>query len=85
MRHWANGTRRAPAWFIAVLDGELARQISERQAIREQLARYETGDRRRSPEARARGRAEMMRRRGRIRAPESGATSDPISGAPEAK
>jgi hypothetical protein len=65
VRNWATGQRRAPTWFVAVLDGELARQIEHRQAIREELARYETGDRRRSPEARARGRAARMRQLGR--------------------
>jgi|SRR5215469_8527517 len=65
VRTWLNGRRRAPAWFVAVLDGELAKQIEHRQAIREQLARYETGDRRRGPEARARARATRMRQLGR--------------------
>lgn len=66
VRAWLNGRRRAPAWFVAVLDSELARQISKRQAIREQLARYETGDRRKGPIASARARAQRLRQLGRL-------------------
>jgi len=65
--HWLNGRRRAPAWFVAVLVGELEKQIEHRRAILEQLSRYETGDRRRSPEARARARLLRMRQLGRLR------------------
>lgn len=43
-RHWLNGTRRAPAWFVAVLDGELARHIDREQSIRAALAAYEVRD-----------------------------------------
>src|SRR6516165_1988989 len=43
VRNWTTGRRRAPAWFVAVLDAELAKQIEHRQAIREQLKLYETG------------------------------------------
>ena len=71
MRTWLNGRRRAPAWFVAILDGELARQIEHRQAIRAELANIKTGDRRRSPEARTRGRLAMMRRYGRLEAEKS--------------
>jgi hypothetical protein len=92
IRDWTNGRRRAPAWFIAVLDGELARQIEHRQAIREQLARYETGDRRKGPEASARGRYHRMRQLGRpvnegapITAPQIDASADPSSPTPKLK
>jgi hypothetical protein len=60
VRHWCNGTRRAPAWFIAVLDSELARQIEQRQVIRAQLAEYKPLDRaERSRKLAAKARAEM--------------------------
>jgi hypothetical protein len=65
VRAWMNGRRRAPAWFVAVLVSELQRQIDHRQRILADLARYETGDRRKSPEARARARALRMRQLGR--------------------
>jgi len=63
--HWLNGTRRAPAWFVAVLSAELGDRIDKLVAIREALKTVETGDRRRSPEARARGRLHRMRQLGR--------------------
>ena len=66
VRAWINGRRRAPAWFVAVLIGELRKQIEHRQGLLEQLARYETGDRRKSPAARARARLLRMRQLGRL-------------------
>jgi hypothetical protein len=45
LRYWINGGHRAPAWFVAVLDGELRRQIEHRQEIRRQLAEYKPQDR----------------------------------------
>jgi|SRR5215469_1089102 len=92
IRKWATGKRRAPAWFVAVLVSELRAQIEHRQAILEQLARYETGDRRRSPEARARARALRMRQLGRPignseapGSPQASAGSDPCPSTPEPK
>jgi hypothetical protein len=89
IRYWCNGSRRAPAWFVAVLDGELAQQIEHRRAIREQLARYETGDRRKGPEASARGRYHRMRQLGRpinegaaVGAPGIDASPDPTPDTP---
>jgi len=66
IRNWTTGRRRAPAWFIAVLVSELRKQIEHRQGLLEQLGRYETGDRRKSPEARARARLLRMRQLGRL-------------------
>lgn len=60
VRSWCNGTRRAPRWFLQVLDYELAEQVRERQELRELLAQLETGDRRRGALARARARAQIM-------------------------
>jgi hypothetical protein len=45
LRYWINGGHRAPAWFVAVLDSELWRQIEHRQQIRRQLAEYKPQDR----------------------------------------
>ena len=66
IRNWTTGRRRAPAWFVAVLVSELRKQIEHRQGLLEQLGRYETGDRRKSPEARARARLLRMRQLGRL-------------------
>lgn len=44
VRHWLNGTRRAPAWFIAVLDSELQRRADHILSVRQLLARYEPRD-----------------------------------------
>jgi hypothetical protein len=82
VRNWTTGRRRAPAWFVAVLDAELAKQIEHRQAIREQLKLYETGDRRKSPEARARARLLRMRQLGRL-AENNEPVSPPQATAPE--
>ena len=65
VRHWLNGRRRAPAWFIGVVIGELERQVAHRLALIAELKRLPTGDRRRSPEASARARALRMRQLGR--------------------
>ena len=80
VRHWLNGRRRAPAWFIGVLIGELERQVAHRLALIGELKRLPTGDRRRSPEARARARAAMMKRLGRP-VNEGGALASPQSDA----
>jgi len=45
LRYWINGGHRAPAWFVAVLRGELERQIRHRQEILAQLAEYKPQDR----------------------------------------
>ena len=45
LRYWINGGHRAPAWFVAVLRGELERQIRHRQEILAQLAEYRPQDR----------------------------------------
>jgi hypothetical protein len=45
IRDWSNGRQRAPSWFVAVLKGELEKQIRHRQDILEQLARYQPQDR----------------------------------------
>src|SRR5262245_34795140 len=61
LRYWINGGHRAPAWFVAVLDGELRRQIEYRQEIRRQLAEYKPQDRaERSRKMAAKARAEML-------------------------
>ena len=65
MLDWLSGRRRAPAWFIAVVISELERQAAHRLALIAELKLMPTGDRRRSPEARARARALRMRQLGR--------------------
>jgi len=45
VRHWLNGTRRAPAWFVAVVVSELEKQIAQRQDILAQLPAYKPQDR----------------------------------------
>jgi hypothetical protein len=40
-----NGRRRAPAWFVAVLRGELEKQIRYRQDVLARLAEYQPQDR----------------------------------------
>ena len=56
LRYWINGGHRAPAWFVAVLRGELERQIRHRQEILARLAEYR-------PQDRAPWRAKWRRRR----------------------
>jgi hypothetical protein len=84
VRDWVNGRRRAPAWFIAVLRAELSAQIDKRQTIIAELDKIETGDRRKGPQASARGRAHRERQLAAKRAQEalnedSGPKNDPHS------
>jgi len=67
LRYWINGGHRAPAWFVAVLRGELERQIRHRQEILAQLAEYKPQDRAawRAKMA-AKARAEMLAEVGAI-------------------
>jgi hypothetical protein len=61
LRYWINGGHRAPAWFVAVLRGELERQIRRRQEIIAELAEYKPQDRARASANRAaRARQQMM-------------------------
>ena len=62
VRHWCNGTRRAPAWFVAVLVGELEKQIRHRQDILRQLAEYQPQDRERRSREQARLAREIIAR-----------------------
>ena len=56
-----NGRRRAPTWFVAVLRGELEKQIRHRQDILAQLAEYKPQDREeRSRKQAALARAQML-------------------------
>ena len=44
-RGWINETRRAPAWFVAVLVAELDRRIATLASIRAELVAYKPADR----------------------------------------
>jgi hypothetical protein len=63
--HWLTGRRRAPAWFVAVLASELQARRDHIDCVLADLATVQTGDKRRSPEARARARGWRMRQLGR--------------------
>jgi len=82
-RKWLNGSKRAPAWFVAVLTAEIEARRNHLDRVLEGLAAYETGDRRKSPEARARGRLTRMRQLGRIRASGIDAAVDPSPSTPK--
>jgi hypothetical protein len=62
IRDYATGRRRPPAWFVAVLVGELERQVEQRREIIEKLKAIDTSDHRRGPEASRRGRIAMLKR-----------------------
>ena len=43
LKDWTNGRRKAPRWFVAVLDAELAEQEKSIREARSDLAAYQFG------------------------------------------
>jgi hypothetical protein len=67
IRHWCNGTRRAPAWFVEVLRSELLQRRAKLDAVLADLDGYKPLDRaERSRKLAAKARAEMAAGKGAI-------------------